>query len=183
VAAPENVSAKNMGDTPSNTSDHDMGDTPCSTSDHELDAPPWRRVESTLMSTARVMRRAYEIRLADLDLNLSQASLLAFLFEAGPIPQSRLASRLGMGRAAAGLVIDALEERGLIERQPNPNDRRAWLIALRPDGIRVTEPIFEIDATLRSELRDGISYTERQQLAGLLLRLQGNLAKVLAESD
>jgi DNA-binding MarR family transcriptional regulator len=135
------------------------------------------------MATARVIRRAYEIRLADLDLNLSQASLLAFLFEAGPITQSRLASRLGMGRAAAGLVIDALEERGLIERQTNPNDRRAWLIALRPDGIRVTEPIFEIDATLRSELRAGISHTERQQLAGLLIRLQANLANVLAESD
>jgi len=135
------------------------------------------------MATARVIRRAYEIRLADLDLNLSQASLLAFLFEAGPIAQSRLASRLGMGRAAAGLVIDALEERGLIERQTNPNDRRAWLIALRPDGIRLTEPIFEIDATLRSELRAGISHTERQQLAGLLLRLQANLANVLAESD
>ena len=183
MGASENVSANDMGDTPCNTSDHDLGDTPCNTSNHELDAPPWRRVESTLMSTARVMRRAYEIRLADLDLNLSQASLLAFLFEAGPIAQSRLASRLGMGRAAAGLVIDALEERGLIERQPNPNDRRAWLIALRPDGIRATEPIFEIDTTLRSELRAGISHTERQQLAGLLLRLQANLAKVLAESD
>jgi MarR family transcriptional regulator for hemolysin len=171
VAAPEDVSA------------HDTGDTPCNTSDHELDAPPWRRVESTLMATARVIRRAYEIRLADLDLNLSQASLLAFLFEAGPITQSRLASRLGMGRAAAGLVIDALEKRGLIERQKDPDDRRAWLIALRPDGIRVTEPIFEIDATLRSELRAGISHTERQQLAGLLLRLQTNLANVLAKSD
>lgn len=168
---------------PQNGSAHEAGDTPCDTSDHELDAPPWRRVESTLMATARVIRRAYEIRLADLDLNLSQASLLAFLFEAGPITQSRLASRLGMGRAAAGLVIDALEERGLIERQTNPDDRRAWLIALRPDGVRVTEPIFEIDATLRSELRAGISHTERQQLAGLLLRLQTNLANVLAETD
>ncbi len=153
------------------------------TPNHELDAPPWRRVESTLMSTARAIRRAYEIRLTGLDLNLSQAILLAFLFEAGPITQSRLASRLGMGRAAAGLVIDALEERGLIERQTNPNDRRSWLIALRAQGIRVIEPIFEIDTALRGELRIGISRRERQQLAGLLLRLQANLAGILAEPD
>ena len=146
---------------------------------HELDAPPWQRVESTLMATARAIRRAYEIRFADLDLNLTQASLLAYLFEAGPITQSRLASRLGMGRAAAGLVIDTLEARGLVERRANVEDRRAWMIALRPEGVRIATPILEIDAVLRSELRAGISRAERQQLAGLLLRLQSNLADVL----
>jgi DNA-binding MarR family transcriptional regulator len=148
---------------------------------HELDAPPWQRVESTLMATARAIRRAYEIRFADLDLNLSQASLLAFLFESGPISQTQLAARLGMGRAAAGLVVNALEERRLVERRTNPEDRRAWLIALRPEGVEMTQPIFEIDEVLRSELRVGISRPERQELAALLLRLQGNLAGVLAE--
>jgi MarR family transcriptional regulator for hemolysin len=150
---------------------------------HELDAPPWLRVESTLMATARAIRRAYEIRLAPLDLNLTQASLLAFLYEAGPITQSRLASQLEMGRAAAGLVIDSLEERRLVERRANPGDRRAWLIALRPEGALVTKPIFEIDVLLRSELRVGISGPERQQLAGLLVRLRSNLTGVLAATD
>lgn len=134
------------------------------------------------MATARAIRRAYEIRLVELDLNLTQASLLAYLFEAGPISQSRLASRLDMGRAAAGLVVNALEERGLLERRSDPADRRAWLIALCPEGIRITGPIFEIDARLRAELRVGISRPERLQLAGLLLRLQANLANVLAET-
>ena len=151
--------------------------------DHELDAPPWQRVESTLMATARAIRRAYEIRLSDLELNLTQASLLAFLLESGPITQSRLASRLGMGRAAAGLVVNTLEERGLIERRANPEDRRAWLIALRPEGVRVTKPILEIDTVLRAELRSGISRPERQQLAELLLRLQANIAGVLDEES
>ena len=149
--------------------------------DHELDAPPWQRVESTLMSTARAIRRAYEIRLAQLDLNLSQASLLAFLRESGACTQSRIASRLGMGRAAAGLVVDTLEKRGLVERRANPKDRRAWLIALRPDGAQQTTPIVEIDTLLRGELRRGISHPERQRLASLLLRLQTNIAGVLDE--
>ncbi len=149
--------------------------------DHELDAPPWQRVESTLMATARAIRRAYEIRLADLDLNLTEASLLAFLLEAGSTTQSRLASRLGLGRAAAGLVINSLEKRGLIERRDDPEDRRAWLIDLRPKGVRIVQPILEIDRILRAELRSGISRPERQQLAGLLLRLQTNIAGVLDE--
>ena len=173
MAAPDNIS----DNTPDNTSASIPSDTP----DHELDSPPWQRVEATLMATARAIRRAYEVRLTDLDLNLSQASLLAYLFEAGPITQSRLASRLGMGRAATGLVINALEGRGLIERRENPDDRRAWLIALRPEGAKMAEPIFEMDAGLRSELRVGISRPERQQLAGLLMRLQSNLTKILTE--
>lgn len=146
---------------------------------HELDAPPWLRVESTLMATARAIRRAYALRLAALDLNLSQASLLAFLGEAGPITQSRLASRLEMGRAAAGLVIDGLEARGLVERRPDPADRRAWLIAPRPEGLRLIGSIAEIDRRLRNELRDGIPHRERQHLAGLLERLRRNLLGIL----
>lgn len=149
---------------------------------HELDAPPWQRVESTLMATARAIRRAYEMRLARLELNLTQASLLAFLSEAGPISQSHLAARLEMGRAATGLVIDTLEARGLIERRANPADRRAWLIALCPDGIQLLEPIMKIDETLRAELREGIPRPERQRLASLLERLRMNLTGVLEET-
>ena len=40
---------------------------------HELDSPPWLRVETTLMSTARLLRAAFDARLAPLDLNLTQA--------------------------------------------------------------------------------------------------------------
>jgi len=150
---------------------------------HELDAPPWKRVESTLMATARAIRRAFNVRFAHLDLNVTQASLLAYLDERGPLSQTELATALGMGRAATGLVITALEKRGLIERRDNPRDRRTWLIGLRPEGERLIEPIQGVDKILRSDLRAGISRAERQQLAGLLLRLQSNLAGVLDKDD
>lgn len=152
-------------------------------SNHELDAPPWLRVESTLMATARAIRKAYAIRFEGLELNLTQASLIGFLDESGPITQTQLARRLGMGRAATGLVINGLEKRGLVERLDNPNDRRAWLIALRQEGQSLVKPILEIDAVLRAELRAGISRSERQTLASLLVRLESNLAGVFAEKD
>lgn len=134
------------------------------------------------MATARAIRKAYASRYASLDLSLSQASLIAFLDESGPRSQTHLARCLGMGRAAAGLVIDALARRDLVERRPNPEDRRAWLIALRPEGQALVEPILEIDLVLRRALRSGIRRDERQQLAGLLIRLQANLSEVL-EAD
>ena len=61
---------------------------------HELDAPPWLRVESTLMATARLVRDAFDCRLASLDLNLTQASLLGYVAEFGAATQTRLAERI-----------------------------------------------------------------------------------------
>ena len=152
-------------------------------SKHELDAPPWRRVDSTIMSTARAIRRAYEQRFARLGLNLSQASLIAFVFESGPLSQAELAERLGLGRPATGTLIDTLERRGLVRRDPDPSDRRVWLVSTTREGRHLAEPVTEIDRELRNELRTGISRAERRQLAELLVRLQSNLADVFGEDD
>jgi len=149
-------------------------------SKHELDAPPWLRVESTLMSLARGIRRAYDLRLDELELNLSEASVLAYAQEFGPITQTELAKRLGVGRAAMGAVIDVLEGRGLVERRPKPGDRRAWMVATTTSGNQMAELISKIDERLRSELRTGVSRKERRELTELLNRLRDNVETVFS---
>lgn len=148
-------------------------------SGHELDAPPWLRVETTLMATARTLRQAYDRRLEPLGLHLSQASLLSYVGEVGSQPQTRIAERLGLGRAATGSMIDALEARGLVRRRPDPDDRRVWLVEITPDGKDAVTDVAEVDRQLRYELRAGTSRSDRQQLAAILLRLQANLRGVL----
>jgi DNA-binding MarR family transcriptional regulator len=142
---------------------------------HELDAPPWSRVESTLMATARLVREAFDARLAPLGLNLTQASLLAYVTEFGATSQTRLADRLGIGRAAIGSVVDRLQARGLVERRPDPADRRVWLVAITPGGLELAHRVDEVDEVLRAELRHGIGREERQALAWVMTRLQQNL--------
>ena len=85
---------------------------------HELDGPPWLRVESTLMATARLIREAYDHRFAPLDLNLTHASILVYVSDFGPVTQTKIADHLGQGRAATGATLDRLQERGLVERSP-----------------------------------------------------------------
>jgi len=149
------------------------------TAEHELDAPPWQRVESTLMATSRAIRRAYDAHLAPLGLNLSEASLLAFVGEHGPVSQTQLAERLGMNRASTGAVVDAVLARGLVGRDPSPTDRRVWLVRITDDGRALAAQVAIVDGALREQLRAGLSRAERQQLARTLLRLQSNLAVVL----
>ena len=154
-------------------------------SKHELDAPPWLRVESTLMSAARGLRRAYDLRLSELGLNLSEAILLAYLHESTkesePLTQVDLARHMGVGRAAMGSLVDSLEARGWVERKSNPSDRRVWLIAITPSGEQTALQITKIDEGLRAELREGISRKERRELNRVLNRLRENVGRVIGD--
>ena len=150
---------------------------------HELDAPPWRRFESTLMATSRMIRRAYDWRLKDIDLNLSEACLLAYVVEHGPLTQTQVAERVGMGRAPAGTIVDSLSKRGLLVRLPDATDRRVWLLSATEAGKGLAAEISEVEAKLRVELRNGLSRAEREQLAQTLVRLQENLATVLVDES
>ena len=146
---------------------------------NELDAPPWLRVESTLMATARLIREAFDARLKPLDLNLTQASLLAYVAEFGATTQTRLADQMGTGRAAMGSVIDGLESRALVERHPDPDDRRVWQVDLTDAGRDLAAQVVSVDEVLRGELRHGIGREERQALSWVLTRLQHNLTAAL----
>lgn len=144
-------------------------------SNHELDSPPWRRVESTLMSTAESIRTWYDERLSPLGLTLSLASLLAYVAEFGPVNQTRAAEHLGQGRASTGSQVDRLESLGLLERIPDSTDRRVWRLSATDAGAEMVVRIAKCDAAIRGELRRGISRDERQMLASLLVRVQRNI--------
>ena len=126
------------------------------------------------MSTARDIRFAYDQCFEPLELNLSQASMIGYIAENGPMNQTQLAAALVLGRAATGSVVDQLEKRGLVRRAPDPDDRRAWLVENTPNGATLAVEIVEIDEQLRDRLRVGISRAERQRLADLLVRMAAN---------
>jgi len=152
------------------------------TAPHALNAPPWQRVETTMMSAARDIRLAYDQCFEPLDLNLSQASMIGYIAENGPMNQTQLAAALVLGRAATGTVVDQLEKRGLVRREPDPDDRRVWLVQNTIAGSEVATKVIRIDKQLRERMRVGISRQERQQLADLLLRMSANAVEVRTES-
>jgi DNA-binding MarR family transcriptional regulator len=146
-----------------------------------LAAPPGRTLESTLMAASRGVRRAYDSRLAGLDLKLSEAFLLGHVHTHGPMTQTQLAESLGIGRAATGSIVDALERKDLVERSAHAGDRRVWLVATTERAGPVVDRLAAVDVALREELWTGISRPERRQLSEILLRLQDNLAAILTD--
>lgn len=141
---------------------------------HELDAPPWSRVEGTLLSTARAVRRAYDMALAELGVNLSEASVLAHLGDSGPLTQTELAGRVGTGRARMGAWIDGLAAKGAVVREADPHDRRVWKIALTTAGRELWQETIRVDRSVRRTLRAGTTSEDRDRLDALLTLINHN---------
>ena len=79
-------------------------------------------------------------------------------------------------------MIDRLQARGLVERQPKPDDRRVWLVEITDAGTRLAAQVNDVDQVLRAELRNGLGREERQALAWVMTRLQQNLATAIAKT-
>jgi DNA-binding MarR family transcriptional regulator len=67
--------------------------------------------------------------------------------------------------------LDRLESAGLIERRPDPQDRRGLLIELTPAGLRLIDEAVTDHVAAEHRLLTALSPAERDQLAGLLRTL------------
>jgi DNA-binding MarR family transcriptional regulator len=84
-----------------------------------------------------------------------------------PAPMSRLADVLRCDRSAVTWITDRLEERGYVERQSDPRDRRVKLLALTDEGRRVREEIQARVATPPPQLAN-LTKAEQYTLRDLL---------------
>lgn len=80
----------------------------------------------------------------DLGRGSGRVKSLMWLSE-GPLTLSGLAEAIGVDAPYATLIVDSLEERGLVERQPDPEDRRRKLVSLTPAGAEAVKRVIQID--------------------------------------
>jgi DNA-binding MarR family transcriptional regulator len=79
---------------------------------------------------------------AELDLAPMQAKALHELDVESPISMRELARRLRSDPSNVTGLVDRLEARGLVERRPDPHDRRIKGLALTPAGARLRQRLF-----------------------------------------
>jgi DNA-binding MarR family transcriptional regulator len=104
-------------------------------------------------------------------LTYTRLRLLEALHCHGPAIMRNLGVQLGVSPRNMTAMVDALEEQGLVVRQPHPTDRRATLVALSPAGDREAENALGPRLDAMAELFTGFSPQEQEQFAMTLDRL------------
>ncbi len=99
-----------------------------------------------------------------LGVNVTDMECLGLLFFRGIATPSELARHTGLSSGATTAMLDRLERSGLIERRPNPNDRRGTLIVLRKSGVERVGPWFASVRKAQDELLSTYSEKELENL-------------------
>jgi DNA-binding MarR family transcriptional regulator len=128
---------------------------------------------SQLSLIPRLHRATHAVALAlaaepELDVNQAEAHVLAHLRETRDARISELHRRFGHRRSTLTSVLDRLEERGLIERASDPDDRRSFVITLTADGRAVAARVHRLLAAIERDALDGLSSAQRQLVADAL---------------
>ena len=103
-------------------------------------------------------------------LNVTDMECLRLLFLKGIATPSELARHTGLTSGATTAMLDRLEKAGLIERRPNPDDRRGTLIVPAKSGAEKAASWFESARKAQDELISSYSESELEFTADVFER-------------
>lgn len=135
------------------------------------DGAPVRRVPVSLS------RRFFQICMAvaaevavEEGLTALQFGALTYLYDEPEIDQSGLTARLGIDRSNTSILIDELEEQGLVERAVGA-DRRVRLLRLTPRGVRVRDRLRPKAGVAQARILETLAPADRERFLDMLVQI------------
>jgi MarR family transcriptional regulator for hemolysin len=146
---------------------------------NEDPASPMRLIGQVTRTFARLV----DAPLRELGFAIGQLPVLVTLKITGALSQAELARVAQVEQSSMAQLLNRMERDGLVKRVPDPADGRSRLISLSgrasrqmPNGKRV------MDEGCETALK-GFTAEERTQLLKLLLKIDGNLERALANRE
>jgi MarR family transcriptional regulator, lower aerobic nicotinate degradation pathway regulator len=134
---------------------------------------PSRLLTQTAIHADRLVNHG----LARVDARKWHYAVLAALQEFGPASQAALSRRTGIHGSDLVGVINELAGRGLIQRVPDPADRRRNVITITAGGRDHLRQLDKLVASIQEDLLAPLTQPERDQLIRLLARLLDHHAR------
>lgn len=129
---------------------------------------------------SKVFRRRFEDVAKQHDLTLPQWRVLKELSLENGLAQVTLATLVDADPMTLSGILDRLEKRELVRREPAPNDSRAKIVRLTATGQTLFETAKALGTELYEMAVEGMSAAELQATAAGLIRMRNNLNGVAA---
>jgi DNA-binding MarR family transcriptional regulator len=100
-----------------------------------------------------------------------ELGILLSIAGAGAASQQQIAERLGIDRTTMVARIDALEAKGIVSRQPDPDDRRRNVVTLTKPGQRTVAAATAASEKAERDFLSDLSAAEVTQLRHLLVQI------------
>ena len=129
---------------------------------------PFRSVGFTISTTGYVLQRQFRELLRPLALDPRELALLQNVATTEGVTQQVIAERIGVPASRMTGLVDVLEQRGLLERRPNPDNRRAHALYLTAEGRELLGRAFAVAIEAEQRLTSELTNAQREQLLELL---------------
>ncbi len=138
----------------------------------------------SLVLAARRWRSLLDEKLRPINQSAARMEAMAAIMNSPPLsPQVDIAKRLRIEGPTLTRMLDSLEKDGLVERLPDPNDRRTKLLRLTPEGEAVLKDVFAIADEWRFRLLDGFTEEQTEQATSFCGELVTRLDRGLADPE
>jgi MarR family transcriptional regulator, transcriptional regulator for hemolysin len=128
-----------------------------------------------LYDVARIMRTNFDKRARTRGMTRAQWHILARVERQPGLSQRELAGICEVEPITVARLVDRLEERGLLERRPDPNDRRVWRLHNRPPAREILEEISAYREELIRDIDAQIGRPAREAMVDALLAVRAHL--------
>ena len=116
------------------------------------------------------------------ELTMTEFSILEALLHKGRLLQGEVQQKILLTSGGVTYTIDRLVEKGLVERQECPGDRRAKYAALTPKGQALIKRLFQVQAGRIEEMMSVLSVREQEDAIGALRKLGRSVAAARADA-
>ena len=137
---------------------------------------------SPIHKASRQIAVYFEVSMADLKVSPQEGHVLSYLRSYAPCPISEIARVFGLKGSTLTSMLDRLEERDLIARQVNPDDRRSFVIELSRRGRRLADQIQRYVDDIETQIGRRVSARELRGFRAVMSAIDEATQVTLRES-
>ena len=129
-----------------------------------------------IAETAHALRRAFDRRASSLGVTRAQWKVLFRLTRFPGLRQVELAEMLDVEPITLSRIVDRLEEASLVERAPDPADRRAWRLQVTEKAKPLVAKLKALGGQLIEDAFEGVPREDLERMRVVLAQVRENLA-------